>query len=237
MPKVASLPPPPAASTASAAPEVAATRDDILDAAERMFAEHGYAGATLRLITAAARVNLAAAHYHFGDKEALYRAVFTRRIQPMNTLRLADLEAAEAAAGKRPVPLRTLLVILIRPIAALLDTAGTGVHPFARVMARLIVEPPPFMEKIVAAEFGSVIARFVPHFLRALPHLDPATLLWRARFVLGAANVTFGRMRLIERRLQEIGAPTDGDTILAQLVAFAEAGLGAPAALPLPASP
>lgn len=234
MPKAA-----PAQSKPATSEEVAATRADILDAAERMFAEHGYAGATLRLITAAARVNLAAAHYHFGDKEALYRAVFTRRIQPMNTLRLDDLDAAEAAAGRRPVSLRTLLEILFRPIAALIDTAGPGVHPFARIMARLIVEPPPFMEKIVATEFGPVIARFVPHVLRALPHLDQATLLWRARFLLGAANVTFGRMRLIERRLLEIGAPTDGDTILAQLVAFAEAGLVAPApsSLASPASP
>ena len=72
--------------------------------------------------------------------------------------------------------------------------------------------------------------------LRALPHLDRATLLWRARFVIGAANVTFGRMQLVERRLRELGARTDGETILRQLVAFAEAGLLAPAPFPV-ASP
>ena len=204
------------------------TRESILDAAERLFARDGYAGATLRAITRAAGANLAAVQYHFGGKEALYREVFVRRIRPMNLARAAALDAVESRRAGDAVPLRTLLEILFRPIADLIETAGAGVHPFVRVMARNLVEPPPFMEKVILAEFGPAFARFAPHLLRALPHLDQATLLWRARFVIGAANVTFGRMQLVERRLRELGAPTDGETILRQLVAFAEAGLLAP---------
>lgn len=210
----------------------AETREKILDAAERLFARDGFSGATLRDITRAARVNLAAVHYHFGGKEALYRAVFVRRIRPMNLARAAALDLAEAAHGEQPISLRTLLDMLLRPIAELSDTAGTEVHPFVRVMARNLVETPAFMEKVVLAEFGPAVGRFVPHLLRALPHLDQASLLWRARFVIGAANITFGRMQLVERRLRELGTPTDGETILRQLVAFAEAGLLAPAPSP-----
>jgi AcrR family transcriptional regulator len=205
------------------------TRESILDAAERLFARDGYAGATLRAITRAAGANLAAVQYHFGGKEALYREVFVRRIRPMNLARARALDAVESRLEAGAIPLRTLLEILFRPIADLIETAGSGVHPFVRVMARNLVEPPPFMEKVVLAEFGPAFARFAPHLLRALPHLDRAALLWRARFVIGAANVTFGRMQLVERRLRELGAPTDGETILRQLVAFAEAGLLAPA--------
>ena len=56
-----------------------ATRERILDAAERLFAERGYDGASLRAITGQARVNLAAVNYHFRSKRALMRAVFARR--------------------------------------------------------------------------------------------------------------------------------------------------------------
>ena len=44
------------------------TRERILDAAEALFIEHGYAATSLRAITSAAAVNLAAAHYHFEPK-------------------------------------------------------------------------------------------------------------------------------------------------------------------------
>lgn len=208
------------------------TRERILDAAERLFARDGHDGATLRAITRSARVNLAAVNYHFGGKEALYRAVFVRRIRPMNVARVAALEAAERGQDRRPLPLRLLLDILLRPIATLIDDAGDQTHPFVRVMARNLVETPAFMEKVMVEEFGPTVGRFVPHLLRALPHLDQATLLWRARFIIGAANITFGRMQLIERRLRDLHAPTGGETILRQLVAFAEAGLLAPAPAP-----
>ena len=51
----------------------AETREKILDAAEALFAEHGFEGASMRMITARAGVNLAAVNYHFGSKENLLR--------------------------------------------------------------------------------------------------------------------------------------------------------------------
>ena len=49
------------------------TRASILCTAEALFIEHGYAATSLRLITAKAKVNLAALNYHFGSKQALIR--------------------------------------------------------------------------------------------------------------------------------------------------------------------
>jgi AcrR family transcriptional regulator len=46
----------------------------LLEAASEEFAKHGYAGARIRHIVDAARVNLAAVNYYFGGKEGLYRA-------------------------------------------------------------------------------------------------------------------------------------------------------------------
>ncbi len=49
------------------------TRQKILDAAEIVFAEHGYAAATVREICNVAEVNIASINYHFGGKEELYK--------------------------------------------------------------------------------------------------------------------------------------------------------------------
>ena len=51
------------------------TRDRILDAAEELFVEMGYAATSLRAIAQLADVNLAATNYHFGSKEGLLAAI------------------------------------------------------------------------------------------------------------------------------------------------------------------
>ena len=52
------------------------TRRRILDAAQGLFVRHGLDATSLRMITAHASANIAAAHYHFGSKDALIEAVF-----------------------------------------------------------------------------------------------------------------------------------------------------------------
>ena len=78
-----------------------ATKDRILDAAEALFMEHGFEATSLRSITAAAAVNLAAVNYHFGSKEELFQAVLTRRLDPMNQERLDLLTALEREPSPR----------------------------------------------------------------------------------------------------------------------------------------
>ena len=63
------------------------TKQKLLDVAEHLFAVRGYHNTSLRMITAAAEVNLAAVNYHFGGKEGLLAAVFSRRLLPLNELR------------------------------------------------------------------------------------------------------------------------------------------------------
>ena len=55
------------------------TRERLLNAAEQLFAEQGISGTALRALTKAAKVTLAAVHYHFGNKEGLLDAVVERR--------------------------------------------------------------------------------------------------------------------------------------------------------------
>src|ERR1700749_3137399 len=63
------------------------TKQRILDSAEALFARHGFVGASLRQVPAAAKVNLAAVNYHFGSKENLINEVFRRRLDVLNSER------------------------------------------------------------------------------------------------------------------------------------------------------
>jgi AcrR family transcriptional regulator len=63
------------------------TRDKLLDVAGRIFADRGYRAATIREICIAARANVAAVNYHFGDKLGLYTMVVQQSMQA------AELEA------------------------------------------------------------------------------------------------------------------------------------------------
>lgn len=58
------------------------TRERILSAAEKLFAEKGYNGVSIREITQAAKCNLAAVNYYFGNKQNLYYDVFRYQLVP-----------------------------------------------------------------------------------------------------------------------------------------------------------
>lgn len=82
----------------------------LISAAARLFAEQGVATTTTREICAAAGLNAGAIHYHFGDKDGLYRAVLASPIEAMN---------AELAGFDDPsLPLRDVLRRVLMPFMA-----------------------------------------------------------------------------------------------------------------------
>ena len=84
--------------SAARAREVPSTRDAILDAAERRFAARGFAGVSVRQITADAGLrNQASLYHHFKNKQAIYEAVLARGIAPIVTILTGD------ETGPRPV--------------------------------------------------------------------------------------------------------------------------------------
>lgn len=74
-------------------PESAATRERLVNAAERLFAENGFRNASVRDITREASCNIASVNYHFGGKSNLYREVFLRRLRELRQKRLQSLQA------------------------------------------------------------------------------------------------------------------------------------------------
>lgn len=66
-------------------PDTQDSRTAILDAAERLFGQHGFASTTIKQIGAEAGVNSALMYYYFADKETLYRATLQRMIADLAT--------------------------------------------------------------------------------------------------------------------------------------------------------
>src|ERR1051325_9409439 len=156
------------------------TKTKILDAAERLFAEQGYGATSMRQIIAAAGVNLAAIHYHFGSKEEMLDGVIVRKAGPVNRRRLEPLERCEIRAGKEPPPVEDVLEAFLRPMAEVGDQ-----HPeFVRVMGRIMSEG--LMPSIVEKHFQPVVLRFVGALRNALPHLSQDEFAWRIVFMVGA---------------------------------------------------
>ena len=97
------------------------TVERILDAAEQLFAERGFAETSLRLITTRAGVNLAAVNYHFGSKKALIQAVFSRFLDPFCFNLERDLDQWQPKNGEEV------------SLEALLNLLAEGVNPAQQV--------------------------------------------------------------------------------------------------------
>src|SRR4029077_8186982 len=172
------------------APKSSATKDRILDAAEELFMEHGFEATSLRQITAAARVNLAAVNYHFGSKEDLFQAVLTRRLDPMNQERVALLTRFELDAAPRALSCERILAAMFIPALKLARDPERGGKNFLRLLGRAYADPAPFIRRFLSEQYAVMIARFKTAFGRALPHLPKKELSWRLHFVMGALSYT-----------------------------------------------
>ena len=90
------------------------TAERILDAAEELFAERGYAGTSLRDVATAVGIRIPSLYNHFESKEALYAAVFERDLRPVLRA-LSDTAVPGRDAGE---PSRELVATVMRVMAA-----------------------------------------------------------------------------------------------------------------------
>jgi AcrR family transcriptional regulator len=205
------------------------TRDQILDTAERLFAERGIDAVSLRTLTAEAGVNLASVHYHFGSKEALVTEVFGRRVERLNRERLEMLDEVERRAGEGPLPLEEVLRALFAP--AIRTSQGSG-STFMRLCGRMYAEPAEYVQKYFDEKFGPMIARFTAAFTRAVPELSVAERGWRLHFAVGAMVFTMLESEKLKHYSRGVCDPANVDEAIEHMVQFAAAGLRAPALLP-----
>ena len=119
------------------------TVERILDAAEQLFAEKGFAETSLRLITSKAGVNLAAVNYHFGSRDGLYLAVLENVQQYLVELQqLINLYESDLAPRQKMEKL----------IDFLAGNAFRKNEWQISVWVREVMNPSPMLEKIFQKE-------------------------------------------------------------------------------------
>jgi len=117
------------------------TRARLLKAAEELFGERGFKKVTVREICHAAKANVAAVNYHFGDKAGLYREVLQSAIDRM---RATNDSAREEGKGRPPEEqLRRYLGIFL---ARILSPGSEGIH---RLITREVNDPTPAFDALV----------------------------------------------------------------------------------------
>ena len=205
------------------------TKEKILDAAEALFMEHGFEATSLRTITAAAVVNLAAVNYHFGSKEELFQAVLTRRLDPMNQKRVELLTELERDAAPDTLPCGRILSAMFIPALLLARDPERGGKNFLRLLGRAYADPAPFIRKFLAEQYAVMIARFKAAFGRALPDLPKKELSWRLHFIMGALSYTLAGTDAL-RLIAELTPAESGndELLLRRLAPFLLAGLESP---------
>jgi AcrR family transcriptional regulator len=164
------------------------TRHAILDAAERLYADRGFADVTLRDIVAAANVNLAAVNYHFGSKDELIAELFVTRSLATNRERLNELKAAEAAGGGR-ADIDAILRALVGPTLRGCLGPDNERSAAARFMIRASIESVPPIRRIKNREIDH-LRKFAAAMRRSLPGRGEVELYWGLHFALAMAHQT-----------------------------------------------
>jgi AcrR family transcriptional regulator len=218
---------PPLAKATGTGSRSQATRERILDAAERLFAERGFYGVSVRDITGAAKVDVALASYHFGNKQGLLEAVFMRRADDLNAERIARLdEVLSAASGRRPPRLEDVIDAFTHP---LLDRSSRG-SPGWKSYFALIAEvnnSPEFGGVLMTRFFDPVVEKFIDAIRRALPGCDERDLYWAYHFLSGALTLTFAETGRIDKLSGGACRSSDLDSVHERLVPYCAAGFRA----------
>jgi len=205
------------------------TQTRILDAAEELFMQHGFEGASMRMLTAKAAVNLAAVNYHFGSKDALIEAVFRRRLDAMNAARIAELDRLEAEAAGRPLAPDPIIRAFVGASLRMIEDTRGGGRNFTRLLGRAYTEPAKPIRQLIGQMYAPAVERFKAAFAKALPELPKDELVWRMHFMFGTLAYTLAAtdsVQLIAGAKPE--DRYDARVLADRLTAFMSAGLLAP---------
>lgn len=200
------------------------TRARILQVAEELFAEHGFDAVSMRDLTAAAGVNLAAVNYHFGSKQALLAEVFEVRASALVADRLERLARLPRDRKGRPA-LEDVIEAFLRPSLEMSQLPGGAHH--MRLRARLALERAGAGTTKYPGIFDQTNTLYVDALGEALPGVPRAALYWGFHALLGIQAYTMANSGRIQHLSGGACDPTDIEATLQRLVPFIAAGFRA----------
>ena len=200
------------------------TRARILQAAEMLFAEHGFDAVSMRDITALAKVNLASVNYHFGSKLALLAEVVSSRAKSLVEQRLKLLGSLARGRNGRP-KLEAVIEAFLRPSFEMSREPGGANH--MRLRARLSVERIGMTKAQFEQIFDESNEKFVDALAEALPRYPRTEIYWGFHCLLGIMNYTMANSGRIQHLSDGACDPGDVEATLAHVVPFISEGFRA----------
>jgi len=193
--------------------------DEILNTAEVLFADLGYAGTTLRQVAETLGVNPALIAYYFQNKDNLFRSVFTRRGHRISEQRMERLTALEAS---KSFSAEDLVRAFIEPAAELYATPHG--RAFLRLHARLHMEPEVLSFELRRLVYNESTRAYAHAFARFTPGLELHEVFQRMSLLIGSYLYAYsGTSRLDELVGAQCKDATAG--LLDSIVAFGTAGM------------
>lgn len=199
------------------------TKEQILNVAERLFAERGFAGTSLRSVIGEAGVNLAAVHYHFGSKEELFRAVVSRIAKPVVAAQLERL--AHCQADNESPTVEAILEAFLTPPLQIIFSGGEPCMNRAQFMGRCRTEPDS-IQTIAKHEFQASEQSFLDVLQRSFPDQSRTELSWKLDLVI-AALIRVGTEAGKPNALLRGNSPEDIHLVVSRLVRFLASGMRA----------
>ncbi|MBE0567974.1 MAG: TetR/AcrR family transcriptional regulator [Krumholzibacteria bacterium] len=183
------------------------TKERLLDAAERLFAERRFEEVSVRELAAAAGVNTAAVNYHFQGKDNFFAEVVRRRFLVQRDRTLASLAEAVAAGGEKP-PLDAIIRSMVGTYlhGALATREGAGV--MAVIAREMHTSGGTHHAAVFKDMIAPVFAAFSGAMRKARPSLRQDEVNWLIASVVGQVH------HFIMRRLKWESLP-EGDEVRA----------------------
>lgn len=195
----------------------------MIEVAERMFAERGIDGVSMRDVAAAAgQKNNSAVQYHFGGRDGLVLEVFRRRMKEINLSRAAFLARLDEEG--RGGDVRGLVEAVVLPLADYLRTSGADSY-YAQFIAR--VSPAVDILNADLSEVTQASREVSTRLMRALGHLPRRVAVIRVDLML---NMAVSALAVYEQR-RNTGHPivdADFDETVRHLIDMSVGALEAP---------
>ena len=197
----------------------------ILDTAEDLFSQRGYFGVTIKDVADQMGIHPALIHYYFDGKQALFDAVFERRVEYAVEARTAGLDAYEAEVGDDPTVEGALRAYYDGAFDVYIK-GDEGWRNFGRIFAQVNNAPGYGAEKMDLF-FDPLVLRLIGLLQKALPDADPEDLFWSFQFTSGAYTLVLSRTGRIDRLSDQLCASDDFEAVRDRFVTFMAAGFDA----------
>ena len=208
------------------------TKSRILDAAELLFAEHGFKETSLRTITSKAGVNLASVNYHYGDKKTLIRAVLSRYLEEFMPALKQELEVL---LTRDDFSMEDVFRCTKQPLLKLGNFRAGGATIFMSLIGRGYTDVQGHLRWFLVTRYNPVLNLFTKAVRRAKTSLDPDPMFWH--FTLGASVFTMASSTALREIAEnDFKCTVSTADLIDRMVPYLAAGVAAPIEMPAPVS-